>query len=160
MEYKGIELNMDWTPDKAVSYRDMPPIPGIYAELHIKSYGVRIGMSANLKERHNEAHGWFNKMQAGTARERDQKRNNVHCQAAKLDGASGFAHFIISTDPRLSDESLRKEVETYLFQWVAQSPLYLDFNTQRGHRNALQFSTIEQAIAYHASRVPQENDNG
>lgn len=153
MNYKGIELNMDWTPEKDVPISDLPKCAGLYAEIHWRSFGVRIGHSTNIKSRHSEAKCWMNKMHAGTAKPSEQRRSNLHCQAVKLDGAKGFGHFVISIDPRLEDGMLRLELETYLFNWVSRSDIYQDFNTQHGHRNALQFSTIEEAIDFHNCRT-------
>jgi hypothetical protein len=88
-------------------------------------------------------------MHLGTANPNQLTRNNVFCQAAKRDGK--FAHCVVSTDPRLNDKALRLEVEAFLFDWVANHATFQDFNFQRGWKNTLPWTTLEEAIAGAAS---------
>jgi hypothetical protein len=86
-------------------------------------------------------------MHAGTAKPSEQRRNNLFCQAVKRDGAAGFGHCLISTDPLLVSESLRRDIEQYLFIWVADHPIYQDFNFQGSYRNSLRESRLEDLEA-------------
>lgn len=145
--FKGIELNVEWTRTTDIPIDQLPTTAGLYAQIHWRSNGVRIGEAANIRSRHQQARSWFNAMHAGTAKEDQLRRNNVFCQAAKRDGESGFGHCIISTDPRLQDKVLRIEIEEYLFIWVAHHPVYQDFNFQAGYQNSLEFFTLSEVEA-------------
>ena len=145
MEYKGILLDLEWTPEKDVPIDQLPSCAGIYAEIHWESFGVRIGHTKNIRARHRESSNWSRGMHLGTANPSQLKRNNVFCQAAKRDGK--FGHYIISTDPRLNDKTLRLEVEAFLFDWVANHAIFQDFNFQRGWKNTLTYTTLDEAIA-------------
>lgn len=144
MNYKGIQLDLDWTPDKDIPIDQLPSCAGIYAEIHWESCGVRIGHAKNIRNRHRESSNWSRAMHSGTASPSQLKRNNVFCQAAKRDGR--FAHCVVSIDPSLNDKTLRLEVEAFLFDWVAKHPVFQDFNYQRGWKNTLPYTTLDEAI--------------
>lgn len=142
--FKGIELFVDWRPENDVPVNDLPRLPGLYAQIHWRSMGVRIGESVNIRARHQQARSWFKGMHSGTAHPNQLRRNNVFCQAAKRDGESGFGHCVISTDPLLASDALRHEIEEYLFIWVANHPIYSDFNFQGGYKNTLNDSCLDE----------------
>lgn len=141
--FKDIALNVDWTSATDIPVDKLPTTAGLYAQIHWRSNGVRIGEAANIRSRHQQARSWFKAMHAGTANEDQLRRNNVFCQAAKRDGEFGFGHCIISTDPRLQHKALRTEIEEYLFIWVANHPIYNDFNFQSGYANTLGATSLE-----------------
>ena len=143
--FKNIELNVNWSPELDVPVSRLPKSAGIYAEIHWRSHGVRIGESVNIKYRIAQATGWFKGMHNGTEHPNQLRRNNIFCQAAKRDGHEGFSHYVVSTDSRLHDKELRKEVEFFLFDWVASHALYKDFNFQKGYRNTLGFENLIDA---------------
>lgn len=142
LEYKGIILNVDWRPENDVLVERLPRVPGVYAQIHWATNGVRIGESINIRARNQQARSWFKGMHQGTAHPSQLRRNNVFCQAAKRDGEKGFGHCLVSIDPKLHSDALRHEIEQYLFQWVAQNPVYLDFNWQGGYVNTLHTSDL------------------
>lgn len=141
---EGILLNVDWVKANDVPVDALPRSAGVYAQIHWKSNGVRIGESSNIRQRHQESRSWLRGMHDGTADATQLRRNNVFCQAAKRDGEAGFGHCVISTDPALEDKGLRDEIERYLFAWVANHPVYHDFNFQPGYRNTLKVSVLEE----------------
>lgn len=101
LEYKGIILNADWRLENDVHVNRLPAVPGIYAQIHSRSMGVRIGESVNIRARHQQVRSWFKGMHSGTAHPSQLRRNNVFCQAAKRDGENGIGHCVISTDSLL-----------------------------------------------------------
>lgn len=144
LDYKGIILNVDLQRENDMPVDSLPTVPGIYAQIHWRSMGVRIGESVNIRARHQQARSWFKGMHSGTAHPSQLKRNNVFCQAAKRDGENGFGHCVISTDPLLKSDLLRHEIEEFLFAWVANHPIYRDFNFQGGYKNTLEDSCLEE----------------
>lgn len=145
--FKGVRLDIDWRLDKDVPIELLPKACGLYAEIHWASMGVRIGESINIRARHQEGRSWMRQMHAGTAKASELRRDNVFCQAVKRDGVAGFGHCLISTDPVLASERLRLEIERYLFIWVADHPIYQDFNFQQGYQNTLRESRLEDLEA-------------
>lgn len=144
LEYKGIILNVDWRRENDVPVEKLPREPGVYAQIHWATNGVRIGESINIRARNQQARSWFKGMHQGTGDPSQLRRNNLFCQAAKRDGESGFGHCLISTDPQLSSDKLRHEIEEFLFIWVANHPIYIDFNFQGGYRNTLKVSRLDE----------------
>jgi hypothetical protein len=114
----------------------VPVLPGIYAEIHWRTRGVRIGESgASLRQKFAHDARWLLQMHSATARPQDLRRlrmSNPHpivVHAAK-DGPAAFEFFVVSSDPRLADRLLRQEIERSLFSWIAKHPEYVNWNRQ------------------------------
>lgn len=128
--FKGLELNVDWVLGRGL-YGMLPSLPGIYAEIHWPSRGVRIGetgRSIRAKIAHDLR--WFKGMQDGTAGAAQLRRTLPIALAARKSGAVGFEFYVVSCDPRLVDKVLRQDAERFLFQWVASRPEYVNWNRQ------------------------------
>lgn len=129
--FEGLELNVDWVPGRGLPPGTLPALPGIYAEVHWPSRGVRIGetgRSIRAKIAHDLR--WFRGMQDGTAGPAQLRRTLPIAVAAKKGGAAGFEFYVVSCDPRLADKALRQDAERFMFQWVANRPEYVNWNRQ------------------------------
>jgi hypothetical protein len=112
-------------------YGDLPSLPGLYAEIHWPSRGVRIGETGR-SIRGKIAHDlrWFKGMQDGTAGAAQLRRTLPIALAAPQTGAAGFEFCVVSCDPRLVDKALRQDAERFMFAWVARCAEYVDWNRQ------------------------------
>jgi hypothetical protein len=135
LEFNGIKLNVDWTPDNALKVERLPTCAGVYAEIHWPKHGVRIGetgVSIRGKILHDIR--WFQGMHDGTEAPEQLRRTIPIALAAKEHGASGFAFYVVSDDPRLLDKKLRQECERHLFAWLNDHPGYQSWNHQKSWR--------------------------
>lgn len=145
--YKSVELNVHWIPEQSLKHSQFPlKSAGLYAQIHWKSHGVRIGMSKNLRSRIYKGSRWIKGMHDGTesVEQLGRAKNNPFCEAAVRDGLFGFGHYLISCDIKLANESFRSEVEHFLFDWVAKHAIYKDFNFQQDYCNTLGGLTLAQ----------------
>jgi len=93
--------------------------------------GVRIGetgVSIRGKILHDIR--WFQGMHAGTEKPEQLKRTIPIAKTAKEHGASGFAFYVVSDDPRLTDKQLRQDCERHLFKYLEEHPDYDSWNHQ------------------------------
>lgn len=114
----------------------VPAAPGIYAEIHWATRGVRVGETGNsLRGKFAHDARWMSQMHSRTAPESQLRRlrmNDPHpiVLHAAEHGPSAFEFFVVSSDGRLDDESIRHDVERFLFAWVRSQPHYVDWNRQ------------------------------
>jgi hypothetical protein len=130
LRFKDIELNISWVAGTG-SPANLPALPGVYAEIHWPSRGLRIGetgRSIRAKIAHDLR--WFRAMQDGTAGLAQLRRTLPIALAARMTGADGFEFYVVSCDPRLAEKPLRQEVERYMFDWVRGEADYVDWNRQ------------------------------
>lgn len=135
IDFSGIKLNVDWTPENAMPVERLPACAGIYAEIHWPKRGVRVGetgVSIRGKIRHDIR--WFQGMHDGTEAPDQLRRTIPIAKTAREHGASGFAFYVVSDDPRLRDKQLRQECERYLFRYLEQHPDYDSWNHQYSWR--------------------------
>ena len=132
--WKGIELDVEWS-GKGLAVDRLPTSPGVYAEIYLPERGVRIGdtgRSIRGKIRHDTR--WFRSMHDGTAPEHQLRRTLPIALAAKQTGETGFAFFVVSSDPRLQEKNLRQSCERFMFDWVRDHPDWVDWNRQKSWR--------------------------
>lgn len=134
-QFQGIPLNVDWSPGRGTSPDELPTGAGIYAEICWRESGVRVGetgKSIRGKIRHDI--WWFKKMHDGTAPPAQLRRTIPTAIAAKESGPDAFEFYVVSSDSRLADKSLRQECERYLFEWLEQHDRYVSWNRQKSWR--------------------------
>jgi len=132
--FEGISLNIDWRPGHG-AHTALPALPGVYAEVHWPSRGVRIGetgRSIRAKIAHDIR--WFQGMQNGTAGPAQLRRTLPIALTARKTGPAGFEFYVVSCDPRLANKALRQEVERFMFRWVSARTEYVDWNRQKSWR--------------------------
>jgi hypothetical protein len=130
VHFRGLELNVDWVPGSGL-YSALPALPGIYAEIHWPSRGVRIGETGrSIRAKIGHDLGWFRAMQEGTAGPAQLRRTLPIALAARTTGAAGFEFYVVSCDPQLADKTLRHDAERFMFQWVASRPEFVNWNRQ------------------------------
>lgn len=130
VSFRDLELNVDWVPGRG-SQSLLPDLPGVYAEVHWPSRGVRIGetgRSIRAKIAHDLR--WFRAMHDGTAGVAQLRRTLPIALAARETGTAGFEFYVVSCDSRLADKALRQDVERYMFNWVAGRADYVNWNRQ------------------------------
>jgi hypothetical protein len=71
-------------------------------------------------------------MKAGT--DRDINRRGILPDYARAYGADGLEPFLISADPLLDDDLLRKQVEAHLHEWARNQTVWKNFNTENTRR--------------------------
>jgi hypothetical protein len=122
-------LNMDWRKGGG---RELPRRPGIYVEVLWPVQGIRIGQSKNMYGRHQGALRWYRGMKAGT--DRDVNRRGILPDYARRYGADGLEPFVISADPSLECELIRKRLEAHLHEWARTQSVWRNFNTEGTRR--------------------------
>ena len=144
VSFRDLGLFTDWVRGRGVNM-SKPPIgipacPGIYAEIHWATHGVRIGETGqSLRGKFIHDAQWMEQMHTGTAPESQLRRlrmsdpHPIVVHAAE-DGATGFEFFIVCSDTRLGETSLRQDTERFLFDWVRKQPALVDWNRQRSWR--------------------------
>jgi len=131
LDFRGIKLKVDWSPDNAMSIERLPTCAGVYAEIHWPKRGVRVGetgVSIRGKILHDIR--WFQGMHHGTEAPEQLRRTIPIAKTAKEHGASGFAFYVISDHPRLRNKQLRQDCERHLFKYLEQHPDYDSWNHQ------------------------------
>src|SRR6267142_1319030 len=121
VEFRGIQLNIDWREGGGIPVSSLPAERRLYAEINWETRGVRIGetgISIRGKIRHDIA--WFDAMHNGTAPPAQLRRTLPIAIAAKKLGAAGFEFYLVSADPRLGDKAIRQDAERFMFAWVAK----------------------------------------
>jgi hypothetical protein len=53
---------------------------------------------------------------------------------AREHGAEGLEAFVVSADPVLEDDLLRKRLEAYLHDWASNQTVWKNFNTENTSR--------------------------
>jgi len=135
LDFKGIKLYVDWTPQSAASIEELPTCAGVYAEIHWPKRGVRIGETgASIQGKILHDIRWFKGMHDGTESPDQLRRTIPIAMTAKEHGASGFAFYVISDDERLRDKQLRQDCERHLFKYVEQHPDFDSWNHQKTWR--------------------------
>src|SRR5438132_10861440 len=132
LRFREISLDVDWRPGGGVPVPSLPSVPGLYAEIDWETKGVRIGetgISIRGKIRHDIA--WFDAMHNGTAPPEQLRRTLPIAIAAKKHRAAGFEFYVVSTDPRCCDETIRQDAERFLFDWVGKRASHVNWNLQR-----------------------------
>lgn len=124
-----ISLNMDWQRGQGT---ELPRCAGVYVEVLWPVRGIRIGQSRNIFLRHRGALRWYRGMKAGT--DRDINRRGILPDYARAYGADGLEPFLISADPLLDDDLLRKQVEAHLHEWARNQTVWKNFNTENTRR--------------------------
>lgn len=71
-------------------------------------------------------------MKAGT--DRDVNRRGILPDYARQYGADGLEAFVISADPALEDDLLRKHAEAHLHQWARVQSIWKNYNTENTTR--------------------------
>lgn len=142
--FKDVELATDWNPGQGVNMAapssSVPACPGVYAEVHWATRGVRIGETGtSLRRKFAHDSAWMAHMHAGTAPPSQLRRLAMRSphpivMSAAQDGPSAFEFFVVTRDLRIANDTLRHDVERYLFSWVRQQRTYLDWNRQRSWR--------------------------
>jgi len=127
--FADVVLNMDW---RVRHGQELPRCAGIYVEVLWPVRGIRIGQSKNLYSRHKGALRWYRGMKAGT--DRDVNRRGILPDYAREYGDEGLEPFLISSDPTLEDELLRKRVEAHLHEWARKQTVWKNFNTENTSR--------------------------
>lgn len=127
--FEGIRLNMVWARGKAPV---LPRGPGVYVEVLWPVRGIRIGQSKDILARHRGALRWYRAMKNGT--DRDANRRGILPDYAREYGADDLEAFLISADPALEDDFLRKRLEAHLHDWARQQTAWKNFNTENTSR--------------------------
>lgn len=127
--FLDLSLNMDWRKGHG---RDLPRCAGVYVEVLWPVRGIRIGQSRNIHSRHKGALRWYRAMKDGT--DRNAMRRGILPDYARQYGADGLEPFVISADPVLEDEMLRKRLEAHLHQWARTQTVWRNFNTENTSR--------------------------
>lgn len=125
----GLSLNMDWRKGHG---KDLPRCAGVYVEVLWPVHGIRIGQSKNIHSRHRGAVGWYRAMRDGT--DRDAMRRGIPPDYARQYGADDLEPFVISADPALEDELVRKQLEAHLHKWARAQTVWRNFNTENTSR--------------------------
>jgi hypothetical protein len=130
--FNGIPLFTDFKPASGLTVKQLPKRPGIYAEVYWPERGLRFGETGDsIRGKIQHDVWWFNAMHRGTAPEKDLRRAIPIARAAKATGAKGFEFYVVSDDPRLTDRSLRQEVERFMFDWAEQADGFVNWNLQK-----------------------------
>ena len=135
LEFRGIELNVNWVAGQGTPVNELPACAGVYAEIYWPELGVRIGetgISIRGKIRHDIR--WFESMRDGTAAPNQLRRTLPIAMAAKKSGSNGFEFYVVSTDPRLLNKDIRQECERFLFKWLEGQIEYISWNRQKSWR--------------------------
>ena len=127
--FLGLPLNMAWRKGHS---QDLPRCAGVYVEVLWPVRGIRIGQSKNILSRHRGALRWYRAMKDGT--DRNINRRGVLPDYARQYGADGLEAFVISSDPALADDLLRKRLEAHLHEWARTQTVWRNFNTENTSR--------------------------
>jgi hypothetical protein len=129
LKFEAIRLKMAWTRGEGPI---LPRGAGVYVEVLWPVLGIRIGQSKNVQSRHRGALRWYRGMKDGT--DRDVSRRGILPDYAREHGAEGLEAFVISADPVLEDDLLRKRLEAYLHDWARNQTVWKNFNTENTSR--------------------------
>ena len=135
IEFRGIELNVNWVTGQGTSVNELPTCAGVYAEIYWPERGVRIGetgISIRGKIRHDIR--WFESMRNGTAAPNQLRRTLPIAMAAKKSGSNGFEFYVVSEDSNLTDKEIRQECERFMFKWLEEQIKYINWNRQKSWR--------------------------
>lgn len=88
--FKGLFLFTDFKPGSGLTVKQLPLLPGLYAEVYWPERGLRIGESTSIRRKIRHDIGWIRAMHNGSADEKQLRRTTPITQAAKATGIEGF----------------------------------------------------------------------
>jgi hypothetical protein len=144
MIINGILFDMDWRKGSSPCSA-LPRSHGIYCEVLWPVRGIRIGVSRNIFDRHKGHASWMRSMKRGTG-SRTQRRGPL-ADHARAWGDIGLETFVLSTDPRLSDDQLRYECETELHRWAEHQTSWKNFNGEKWKPSNYGVAVIDEMAA-------------
>lgn len=69
--------------------------------------------------------------------DRDVNRKGILPDYAREYGADGLEPFLISVNPKLEDDIVRKRLEARLHEWARNQSVWRNFNTENTVRNLI-----------------------
>ena len=126
----GIEFNTDWEEGKGEP-KPLPVCAGIYCEVYWPVKGTRIGITNNFRRRHGQHRGWMRGLHSG----KDQSRSQGALANYAREYGDVVELFVLSRDPSLADETMRKTCEAELHVWAKEQMKWLNFNYENTTRN-------------------------
>jgi len=131
---------------------------GIYCEVLWPVRGIRIGISNDIWARHCGHASWMRSMRNGKG-SRASRRGPLANHARDW-GDLGLETFVLSTDPRLQDETLRYQCETELHRWAETQTEWKNFNGEKWRPQNYGVPVLDEDAAARAwGIVLQSNSN-